>query len=149
MRGEGEQTMAELAELPVGQGHYRVPGIAFRDGTVRFLKKPRTGTATGIRFLYRPGTFFPTAITYKIREEKIGIISITSVMIIRGCPFACEFGRAVFGVSYRGVRYPGLWTRSSRCSRLGYDRIHFADDVFTLKKESNRQFLGEVLRRRI
>ena len=43
---------------------------------------------------------------------------------------------------------PGTWsTRSSRPSRLGYDRISFADDVFTLNRGRVRAICDEIGRR--
>jgi anaerobic magnesium-protoporphyrin IX monomethyl ester cyclase len=62
--------------------------------------------------------------------------AITTIMTTRGCPFSCEFcNNAVFGISYR-ERSPGnVLLEVKQALSLGYDRIHFADDVFTLNKK--------------
>ena len=59
--------------------------------------------------------------------------AITPVMSTRGCPFDCEFcSNVLFGGSYR-ERSPGnVVDEIEEALALGYDRISFADDVFTL-----------------
>jgi len=61
--------------------------------------------------------------------------SATTVMTTRGCPFSCEFcSNAVFGTSYRERSSENVLNEVEEALALGYERIHFADDVFTLNK---------------
>ena len=66
--------------------------------------------------------------------------SITTVMSTRGCPYRCEFcSNVVFGGSYRERSPQNVVDEVEEALGLGYDRISFADDVFTLNR---RRVLG-------
>ena len=74
--------------------------------------------------------------------------SITTVMSTRGCPFDCEFcSNVVFGDSYR-ERSPGnVVDEIEQALALGYERISFADDVFTLNARRVIAICEEIARR--
>jgi len=62
--------------------------------------------------------------------------SITTVMSTRGCPYHCEFcSNVVFGGSYRERSAANVVDEIETALTLGYERISFADDVFTMKKD--------------
>ena len=66
-------------------------------------------------------------------------------MTTRGCPFHCEFcSNAVFGVSYRQRSPQNVVDEVEQALSLGYERIHFADDVFTLKRERLLKIMEEI-----
>ena len=68
--------------------------------------------------------------------------SVTTVMSTRGCPFACEFcSNVVFGESYRARSPVSVVDEVEQALALGYDRISFADDVFTLERDRVRRDL--------
>jgi len=74
--------------------------------------------------------------------------SITSVMTTRGCPFRCEFcSNVVFGGSYRQRSPINVVDEIEAALALGYDRISFADDVFTLNKERVLALCLEIAQR--
>jgi anaerobic magnesium-protoporphyrin IX monomethyl ester cyclase len=76
--------------------------------------------------------------------------SITTVITTRGCPFSCEFcSNAVFGETYRERSAGNVLNEVEEALALGYDRIHFADDVFTLNKRRVIQICEEILARRM
>jgi anaerobic magnesium-protoporphyrin IX monomethyl ester cyclase len=61
-------------------------------------------------------------------------------MSTRGCPFHCEFcSNVVFGGSYRQRSPENVVDEIEEALASGYERIAFADDVFTLNR---RQVLG-------
>ena len=69
-------------------------------------------------------------------------------MASRGCPFACEFcSNVVFGDSYRERSPAGVVDEIEQALALGYDRIAFADDVFTLRGERVVALCDEIERR--
>jgi anaerobic magnesium-protoporphyrin IX monomethyl ester cyclase len=62
--------------------------------------------------------------------------AVTTVMSTRGCPYACEFcSNVVHGRSYREHSPGRVVDEMEQALALGYDRIAFADDVFTLRRE--------------
>ena len=125
VRGEGEQTMAELAgAYRSGKDIYRVPGIAFRDGTVRFSKN--RGLERDLDSLPLPARdLLPNGDYIRYGKKRYGY-SITSVMTTRGCPFECEFSATRCSGSHTGsAPYPGFWTRWSR-------RFRWAMTAYTL-----------------
>jgi anaerobic magnesium-protoporphyrin IX monomethyl ester cyclase len=80
-------------------------------------------------------------------KKKYGY-SITTVMSTRGCPFRCEFcSNVVFGGSYRERSPENVVDEIVEVLDLGYDRISFTDDVFTMKKERVVKVCQEIRRR--
>ncbi len=74
--------------------------------------------------------------------------SITTVMSTRGCPFRCEFcSNVVFGGSYRERSPENVVDEIEQALALGYDRISFADDVFTMKPSRVIEICAEIQRR--
>ncbi|VVB92962.1 tRNA-2-methylthio-N(6)-dimethylallyladenosine synthase [uncultured archaeon] len=72
----------------------------------------------------------------------------TTVFTTRGCPFSCEFcSNAVFGISYRERSSENVVDEVEQALSFGYDRIHFADDVFTLNRERVLKICDEIRRR--
>jgi anaerobic magnesium-protoporphyrin IX monomethyl ester cyclase len=68
-------------------------------------------------------------------KKKYGY-SITTVMSTRGCPFRCEFcSNVVFGGSFRKRSPANVVDEVEQALHLGYERISFSDDVFTMHKE--------------
>ncbi len=69
-------------------------------------------------------------------------------MSSRGCPFACEFcSNVVFGGSYRERSPSSVVDEVEQALALGYDRIAFADDVFTMRRERVAAVCDEIERR--
>jgi anaerobic magnesium-protoporphyrin IX monomethyl ester cyclase len=69
-------------------------------------------------------------------------------MTTRGCPFACEFcSNAVFGVTYRERSPKSVLDEVEEALALGYNRIHFVDDVFTLNRRRVIEICQEILAR--
>jgi anaerobic magnesium-protoporphyrin IX monomethyl ester cyclase len=70
------------------------------------------------------------------------------VMSTRGCPFRCDFcSNVVFGASYRERSAADVVDEIEAALSLGYDRIAFADDVFTLKPSRVLAICDEIERR--
>ena len=69
-------------------------------------------------------------------------------MSTRGCPYRCEFcSNVVFGASYRERSPENVVDEVEQALRLGYERISFADDVFTLDARRVRAICEEIGRR--
>jgi anaerobic magnesium-protoporphyrin IX monomethyl ester cyclase len=83
---------------------------------------------------------------YKKRGEPPTTSAITS----RGCPFACDFcSHPIFGESFR-ERSPGnMADEVEQILGLGYGRVFFQDDCFTLTKGRVARFCDEVERRNL
>jgi anaerobic magnesium-protoporphyrin IX monomethyl ester cyclase len=72
----------------------------------------------------------------------------TTIFTTRGCPFSCEFcSNAVFGISYRERSPENVVDEVEDALSFGYDRIHFADDVFTLNRGRVLKICNEIRNR--
>jgi anaerobic magnesium-protoporphyrin IX monomethyl ester cyclase len=160
VRGEGERTVVDLlSAFEAGTPFERVPGVVVRRGAAD--RAAARGTPVGelafgperpleadldlVPFPARE--LLPNAEYIRDGRRRHGA-SITSVMSTRGCPFDCEFcSNAVFGVSCRARSAQNVLEEVERTLRLGYDRIHFADDVFTLSRDRVADICGLILRR--
>lgn len=150
--GEGEETVLEiLRAFEDGSDISSVKGIAYRRGRFggsapnpRELKDPQGGPMMTEPRPHREDLdqipfpardLFPNEEYISYWRRRFGR-ACAAVITTRGCPFSCEFcSRSVFGTSYR-ERSPGnVLDEVEEVLDLGYDQIHFADDVFTLNRD--------------
>lgn len=150
--GEGEETMLEIVS---GDRLRDVNGIVFRE---REGKPLRPGDAGGevvhtpqrrvlgdldavplpARDLFDNGNY----IRYYKRR---GDLPTTSAITSRGCPFACDFcSHPIFGESFRERSPQNMVDEVEQILNLGYERVFFQDDCFTLTKSRVIKFCDEV-----
>lgn len=176
VRGEGEQAMCDVvAAYEAGADIGAVAGVVTR-GADGAAADPAAGVAaspaSGVAASPAAGVAPPAALApcrpfvtdldalafpardllpneaYIAHGKKKDGRAVTTVMSTRGCPFACEFcSNVVFGHSYR-ERSPGnVVDEIEEALALGYDRISFADDVFTLDRRRVAAVCEEIARR--
>ena len=89
----------------------------------------------------------PNAAYIRHNRRRLGF-AVTTVMSTRGCPYACEFcSNTVHGRAYREHSPARVVDEIEQALALGYDRIAFADDVFTLRREHVLGVCAEIERR--
>jgi len=159
VRGEGEQTMLEvLAAFEAGVDLGAVPGVVCRRGAAArvngddggALRAPPRPFARDLDALPFPAReLLPNARYIAFGTKSYGY-SITTLMSTRGCPFACEFcSNLVFGQSYRERSAENVVDEIEEALALGYERVSFADDVFTLDARRVLAICAEIRRRRL
>jgi anaerobic magnesium-protoporphyrin IX monomethyl ester cyclase len=156
VRGEAEETLVELIEAWTGGADWSdVPGLVYRsqlsDGEANGGGYIETAVRPFIKDLdrlpYPARGMSPNQDYIRFGKEKYGY-SITTVMSTRGCPFHCEFcSNVVFGGSFRQRRAESVVDDIEQALALGYDRIAFADDVFTLNRRRVWEICSEIKRR--
>jgi len=147
VRGEGEQTLLELlAADAAGSGLETVPGLVFNRQAPVFTPERRFEKDLD-RLPFPARDLLPNASYIAYGRKKYGT-AVTTVMSTRGCPFRCEFcSNVVFGGSYREHSPGRVVDEVEQALALGYERISFADDVFTMKRERVVAICREILRR--
>jgi len=74
----------------------------------------------------------------------------TAVMTSRGCPFSCDFcSRPVFGNNFRAHSAKRVAGEVEEVAALGYDRVWFADDCFTLSRSNLFAVCDEITKRNV
>ena len=155
--GEGESTTRELVEAyEEGRPFPSVKGLAYRTAGGRgelvssWASSPSRPLEPNLDSLPFPARdLLPNRSYIEQGRRKYGY-SITTVMSSRGCPFACEFcSNAVFGRGYRERSSGKVADEVEEALSYGYDRIHFGDDVFTLRKGRILEICAEFERRRL
>ncbi len=155
VRGEAEQTLQEIVHAwEARSGFAWVAGIVYREANSAEVPDGRVIATTA-----RPFVRDLDAIPFPAREllpndryiaygkDRYGF-SITTVMSSRGCPFRCDFcSNVVFGASYRERSALNVVDEIEQALALGYDRISFADDVFTLNRRRAIAVCKEIRRR--
>ena len=148
--GEGEETMVEFSEcVEKGSPVSAVKGIAYKDnGAVKFTG-PR-GFVENLDALAFPARELFDNQAYKRHYKKRFGYSTTPLLSSRGCPFSCDFcSRPVFGTTFR-TRSPGnIVDEVEQIAGLGYDRVWFADDCFTLNREHLARVCDLLVQRRV
>jgi anaerobic magnesium-protoporphyrin IX monomethyl ester cyclase len=146
--GEGEQTILEIVRAyEAGLDFGVIKGVAYRlEG--RTIEMPRRELEIDLdRIPFPARNLFANRIYIDYWKRRFGY-SATSVMTTRGCPFSCEFcSNAVFGISYRERSSENVLNEVEEILALGYDRIHFADDVFTLNNKRIKQICEDIQER--
>jgi anaerobic magnesium-protoporphyrin IX monomethyl ester cyclase len=156
VRGEGEATMLELLRAYSSGGDLSaVAGITMQ-------KKSASGSEEDGETISTPDRLFnknldlipfparqllPNQSYIQFGKKKYGY-SITTVMSTRGCPYECEFcSNVIFGGSYRERSAVNVVDEVEQALACGYDRISFADDVFTLKRKRVLDVCAEIKQR--
>ncbi len=154
--GEGEQTMVELLDAySSGRDVSSVAGIVTRRviGTnekseevlISSPERPFKRDLDSLPFPTR--NLLPNQEYIQFGRKKYGY-SITTVMSTRGCPYECDFcSNVIFGGSYRERSAGNVVDEVEQALALGYDRISFADDVFTLHKKRVLEICAEIGKR--
>jgi anaerobic magnesium-protoporphyrin IX monomethyl ester cyclase len=156
VRGEGEQAMLDLlGALEAGAPRATLAGIIDRDGS-HAGPGPEPASPTSSRpdlgreldtLPFPARDLLPNESYIQHGKVKYGY-SITTVMSTRGCPFRCDFcSNVVYGASYRERSAGNVLDEIEGALRLGYDRISFADDVFTLHRRRVIELCEEIQRR--
>jgi anaerobic magnesium-protoporphyrin IX monomethyl ester cyclase len=148
--GEGEETITDLVDcfemgLPVSS----VKGIAYKEeGIVKFT--PHREFAEDLDALAFPARDLFDNEAYKQHYRKRFGYTTTPLISSRGCPFSCDFcSRPIFGTSFRS-RSPGnIVDEVEEIAGLGYDRVWFADDCFTLKPEHVKRVCDLLAERKV
>lgn len=145
--GEGERAILELLEAyESDRDPAPVKGIAYRKGDdPEVIFTPPRAFETDLDCIPFPARDLLPNSQYMRYWEKYSRPATTSIMTTRGCPFNCEFcSSAVFGRSYRERSAVNIVDEVEQALTLGYTRIHFADDVFTMKPERVARVCQEI-----
>jgi len=151
--GEGEATMLELAEAAEGRrALLAVEGIVYKKkgSETRILQTPPRELMKDLDSLPFPVRDQLDNEAYKRHyKEKFGY-STTSIITSRGCPFRCDFcSRAVFGHEFRTRSAINVVDEMESVKALGYERVWFSDDCFTLNKKRLLGICDEIISRRL
>jgi anaerobic magnesium-protoporphyrin IX monomethyl ester cyclase len=148
--GEGERTLLELVDaLENGTSLAKVAGVVFKDnGQVnRAATRSFIDDLDAIPFPSRE--LFDNNAYKRYYRRSFGYTT-TSVMTSRGCPFQCDFcSRPVFGNKFRARTAANVANEIEQIQELGYDRVWFADDCFTLNRDRLLSICDELVSRRI
>ena len=148
--GEGEETMLELAQAVLnGVGLTKVKGIAFnRKGTI-LVNATRDFIECLDEIPFPDREMFDNQAYKNYYLRNFGYTT-TSIITSRGCPFQCDFcSRPVFGNGFRSRTAANITEEVETVSRLGYERVWFADDCFTINRGRLLKICDELQRRHV
>ena len=150
--GEGEETMLEIVREFEDEGNMsKVRGIVYRDaktGTV--VKTPARPFVKNLDMIPFPSRDLFDNQSYKNYYRNGFGYTTTSLITSRGCPFKCDFcSRPVFGNNLRSRTAGNIADEVEEVRALGYDRIWFADDCFTLSRRRLIELCDELVKRKV
>jgi radical SAM superfamily enzyme YgiQ (UPF0313 family) len=155
--GEGEEAFPALAgALAAGRSFTGIRGVYTRESIRRFQGAPLDDD----RFLTRqmpPPAYvedldllpFPerSVISRLNYRSIVGASSRLATMISsRGCPCSCTFCDVPYK-KYRQRAITAIADEVGSCLDMGYDEVHFYDDLFNITPERVIAFSDEVIRR--
>jgi anaerobic magnesium-protoporphyrin IX monomethyl ester cyclase len=150
--GEGEETMLELVrEVEKDADLSRVRGMAYKDENQSKTKvTPPRGFIQNLDRIPFPARELFDNQAYKNHYSRKFGYTITSLITSRGCPFSCDFcSQPIFGNRFRTRSAVNIVDEIERVLELGYERIWFADDCFTLSRKRLTEICNQILRRGI
>jgi len=148
--GEGEQTVFELVNQFITDGELSsVKGICYREKETGDVKRtpPRELNKDLNNFPKPSRDLFDNNAYKKFYSKKFGYTT-TAIMTSRGCPFSCDFcSKPVFGDNFRTRSISNIVDEIEEVISLGYSRIWFADDCFTLDRNRLMGICDEIVKR--
>ncbi len=148
--GEGEPAMTEIVECHrKGASFSGLHGIAYKEeGMVKYTS-PRRHVEDLDSLPFPSRDLFDNEAYKRHYLRRFGY-SISPLITSRGCPFSCDFcSRPVFGQSFRSRSASNVVDEVEEIVGLGYDRVWFADDCFTLNRERLLDVCDELVKRKI
>ena len=152
--GEGERTLLELVDtVRSGRSLTDIKGIVYKDRKINpqrtIIRAPPREPTDDLDSFPFPARDQLDHQAYKRHYQKSGY-TITSIITSRGCPFNCDFcSRAVFGNTFRSRSAKNIVDEIETVKTLGYDRVWFADDCFTLNRKRLLNICNEIIKRRL
>jgi len=157
--GEGERTILEIVRaFESGDNLRTVNGIVYRENDGHLVRSqdsgseivhtPRREPAANLDEIPFPARdLFGNEAYMRYYRLRVGYTT-TSIMTSRGCPFSCDFcSRPVFGNQFRERSAGNIVDEIEEILALGYDRVFFNDDCFTLTKARVLRVCDEIERR--
>lgn len=150
VRGEGEETMLELVnEVEGNLDLSNVKGIAYKQND-RIRLTPKREFIENLDTIPFPTRDLFDNRGYKNYYSKNYGYTTTSMITSRGCPFECDFcSQPIFGNRFRSRSAANIVEEMQTVVELGYERIWFADDCFTLDRKRILEICEEIIRRRV
>jgi anaerobic magnesium-protoporphyrin IX monomethyl ester cyclase len=148
--GEGEQTMVELTQcIAEGKALSNVKGLVYRE-TDRTVSTPLRPFIEDLNSLAFPTREYFDNDAYKSYYKKSFGYTTTSMITSRGCPFSCDFcSKPIFDADMRTRSVGNIVDEVETIAGLGYERVWFADDCFTLNNRHLTAVCEELTRRRL
>jgi len=150
--GEGEQTMLELVRYTEDGGQLiDVKGIAYAEkDTGKAIRTPPRDFIKDLDSIPIPPRELFDNNAYKSYYSRRFGYTTTSIITSRGCPFKCDFcSRPVFGNEIRNRTETSIADEVEQICSLGYDRVWFADDCFTLGRGRLLRICNELIKRHL
>ena len=154
--GEGELAFSELVEavasgLPVTgiTGVYTQESIGVSERCAedgRFLVKNKlpAGYVDNIDSLPFPDRRFISHISY---QSVVGVSAkLATIISSRGCPFKCTFCDVPYK-KYRERSLERVIDEVERCLEMGYEEVHFYDDLFNMTPQRLHAVSDEIKKR--
>ena len=152
VNGEGEQTMFELVKAyETGSDFSQVPGIIYRNAKSKEIERTeRRDMIKNLDAIPFPNRDMFDNFGYKEYYRKKSASTITTIMTSRGCPYTCDFcSRPIFGNEFRSRTASRIVDEIEEVISLGYERIWFADDCFTLIRQRLIEICDEIIKRKL
>jgi radical SAM superfamily enzyme YgiQ (UPF0313 family) len=146
VRGEGEETLLELAKQPDLQNIGDIKGITYRNGG-EIVQTPTRPFIKDLDALPRPDYKQIPIEKYRINGKRI-----LPIISSRGCPFQCSFCVAseMFGRTFRARSPKNVldeieWLKND----YGAEGIQFQDDTFSFDKKRAMDICDGMIERKI
>jgi anaerobic magnesium-protoporphyrin IX monomethyl ester cyclase len=148
--GEGEQTISELVDVVTYDKKLsEVKGLVFKESEHIVHTDPRVFIENLDNLAFPARDQFDNEAYKKYYLDRFGY-SITSMITSRGCQFSCDFcSRPIFGADMRMRSVANIVDEVEQIAALGYERVWFADDCFTLNRRHLLDVCSEIVRRRL
>lgn len=143
---ENRRDITNISGVYTSQSIDRYYGVSYADK--RFLSNVMVPPAyiNDINTLPVPNREFIKHIQYK---SIVGVTDkLATVITSRGCPYQCTFCDVPYK-RYRSRSISGVLDEVALCLKMGYQEIHFYDDLFNITPEKVIEFCDEIEKRKM
>jgi len=139
-RGEAEETIIPFLDaLKTGKGFESIPGLSYRAPGGTIVRNEDVGHCKDLDQYPSPDF----SLVHGNAGRKVDL-SMTPVMMSRGCPFGCNFCSVtrIFG---RGYRFRSVESVIDELKRLKPKHVFFYDDNFTANRAHTKKLLERMI----
>jgi anaerobic magnesium-protoporphyrin IX monomethyl ester cyclase len=133
--GEGELTMAEIAECADDAGLNAVSGICYRE-KVNFVRSKKRPFIKDLDIIPPPARHLLPISKYRLTASRVsGDTFCPTIIVARGCPFACTYCSRTFGRTFRSHSIHRIISEIQiLIEQFNVTQINIEADTLTVKK---------------
>ena len=144
--GEGEQTMAEIAEKDKNSDFGSIKGVCYRNGN-KILRTEERPYIKELDTIPPPARYLLPMEKYHLTASRVeGDSYCPTIIVARGCPFSCTYCSRTFGRTFRAHSVNRIVEEiQSLADMYQISQINIEADTLTAKKKFIKELCNAII----